>query len=462
MRPILRSMTGLLAAVVLCLASAGCGGHVEVPVVSVRSSGPDAAPRVPVVLVPGITGSALRDRDTGELVWGRGPEVLRPHDGGYSLARSIVDAEPRLEATEPLGTLRLFGGLIQKPVYGPVLETLDANGWTRGDLDAPAADADLYAFAYDWRQDNLQTVRELLERLRALAAAHESAGPFQFDLVCQSNGAHVCRYLTKYGDAEIEDALAGRAVPPKDLHVRKMILVGTSNGGAVRILREVHRGRRYVPLVGRYMQPETLFTFPAVLQDLPAFLARPFVDGEGRRLGVDLFDAETWRRYGLSVFTDEARERMARRPDIFGTEDDRFEYLKRNLERARDFHEALRRDVDVFDSAYYLLQSGYEPSPERVVLRTKRSAPGKPGHELLFAGDKELEKDPYLGYLVSSPGDGHATFDSQRALSPQEIDALAAPVYLVRGSHFEMILDPSTLHRMVDFLRMPLRDRPPG
>lgn len=444
----LRLLVAAVAVLVLSGALVGCGGKIESPVVTPRA---DAAPRIPVVLVPGITGSTLRDRESGETVWGRGPEVLRPKDGGYLLARSIVDDYVRLEATEPLGELRLFAGLVKKPVYGPVLETLAKNGWTRGDLAAPSADADLYAFAYDWRQDNLATVRELLEALRSLAETRASE-PFEVDLVCQSNGAHVCRYLTKYGGSELDDALAGRAEPPKDLKIRKIILVGTSNGGSVRILREVHRGRRYVPVIGRYMQPETLFTFPAVLQDLPGFLPRPFVDSQGRRLDVDLFDAETWQRYGISVFTDEARERMAKRPDLFGTEQDRLDYLDQNLRRARKLHEALARDVPSFDTAYYLLQSGYGPSPERAVLR---AAPG--GHELLFTDDKELEANPYLNYLVSSPGDGHATYDSQRALSPQEISALGAPAYFVDGSHFEMILDPATLRRLVDFLRMPLR-----
>ncbi|MDA8015818.1 MAG: hypothetical protein MPN21_00090 [Thermoanaerobaculia bacterium] len=425
------------------------------PVVAPRV---DVASRVPVVLVPGITGSVLRDQETGEVLWGRGPEVLAPKDGGYLLARPIVpvgaDAPDRLEAVEAIEQLRLFGGLVRKPVYGPVLETLVANGWVLGDLDAPDEGADLYAFAYDWRQDNVQTVGELLVRLRALARAHQrGAGdaPFAIDLICQSNGAHICRYLTKYGDAEPEDALAGRAESPSELRIRKMVLVGTSNGGSVRILREVHRGRRYVPLIGRTMQPETLFTFPAILQDLPAFLPEPFVDGRGRRLDIDLFDAETWQAYGLSVFSDEARDRMASRPDLFGTEADRVDYLRRNLQRARRFHDALSRDVARFDTAYYLLQSGYGSSPERAVLRSVAD-----GYELLFTGDEELEQDPYLHHLVSSPGDGHATYDSQRALSPQELRALAAPAYLVDGSHFEMILDPATLRRMVDFLHMPL------
>lgn len=436
-----------------------CAGEVTPPIVVPLI---DAASRVPVVVVPGISGSGLRERDGGKIVWGLGPEVLGPKDGGYDLARPIpskgvANGPDRLEATAVIDTMRLFGGFIIKPVYGPVMRTLERNGWTPGDLSAPSVDADLYAFAYDWRQDNLEAVGKLLERLHALARAYgwkEGDEPFAIDLICQSNGAHICRYLLKYGDADLDDALAGHGSPPRGLRIRKLLLVGTSNGGSVRILREVHRGRRYVTLIGRYMQPETLFTFPAIFQDLPTSPPRPFVDGHGHSLDIDLFDAETWRRYDISVFTDAARKRMAKRPDLFATEQDRFEFLVAMLARSKKLHEALARDVEAFDTAYYLLQSAYSPSPERVVLRDK---PGD-GYELQFTGDKALGRDPYLAYLVSSPGDGHATYDSQRALSPQELQALAAAPYLVRGSHFEMILDPSTLRRIVDFLRMPMKE----
>ena len=41
--------------------------------------------KTPLVFVPGVTGSKLRDAETRRTVFGRGVNVLVPHDGGYSM-----------------------------------------------------------------------------------------------------------------------------------------------------------------------------------------------------------------------------------------------------------------------------------------------------------------------------------------------------------------------------------------
>ena len=94
--------------------------------------------------------------------------------------------------------------------------------------------------------------------------------------------------------------------------MRKLILVGSSNGGGLRILRELDRGRNYISLIGRRWHPETLFTFPAIYQDLPVYRRDLFLDADGRELEIDLFDAESWRRHGWSVFSRAARRRLAK------------------------------------------------------------------------------------------------------------------------------------------------------
>lgn len=431
----------------------GCAGRSEPPVLRSLEA---ASERVPVILVPGITGSKLRSRASGELIWGDGRQLVSPKDGGYTLVRPLADPvdgpSSDAEAFGLLDRIRLFG-LASKQVYAPVVETLEANGWCRGNPSAPTPDADLYLFAYDWRADNIHAAGQLRALLESIAETRRGAerGPTEFDLVCQSNGAHICRYLAKYGAVTLEQAEAGQVPPPGGVHIRKLILVGTSNGGGMRILREVDRGRRYVPLVGRYMQPEVLFSFPAIFQDLPFYEPKPFVDEEGRRLEHDLYDPELWQRHGWSVFAPEARERMAKRPDLFGNEALRVDYLEQVLDRARRLHTLLATDgpweskeADPDLPRYYLLQNGYYPTPHLAVLREDGS--------LLFTGDDELKGRPYLSALVSSPGDGHATLESQLALSPAERRALAADPFLVSGGHFELFLDPGALRRMLDFL----------
>lgn len=425
--------------------------------------------RVPVVLVPGISGTELIDEESGETLWGDGRNLLLPWDGGYSVARSIrlgLEEDDGLVPGAVIEDMDLYG-IVRKAIYGPVPRMLERHGYVRGDLDAPAAGETLFLFPYDWRDVNVRAARRLTERLEALAQRIASASetvdePVPIDLICQSNGAHVCRYVLKFGRASLEDALAGTARPSPSFRIRKLLLVGTSNGGGLRLLRVIDRGRRYVPVVGREILPEVMFTMPAFFEDLPVYEPTPFVDVQGRPLDVGLFDAESWVRYGWSVFDDEVRARLAEadRPDLFGTEEERIEFLRQMLSRAQALHEAIGRDVPIGDTEIYLLQNGYWPTPHLGVLESKRSAGDDASDDgetnddwrLLFTGDEELEDRPYLLALVSQPGDGHATVESQRALTPSELANLAAAPYLVQDSHFELILHPGTLRRILDFL----------
>ncbi len=445
----LKRLSVLASLVIACCAWLVGGCATSKPSAPTLRSLAERSPKVPVVLVPGITGSELRDRRTGELIWGLGKQIVTPHDGGYELVRPLTDpidgAAAHVEAGEVLSTMHL--GPLKKTIYGPIPEMLENHGYVPGDFRAPAPEADLFTFAYDWRGDNIFAARTLRERLEALAD-HRGDG-YAVDLICQSNGAHICRYLLKYGAESLEQAESGNARPSERFRIRKIILVGTSNGGSMRILREVHRGRKYLPLVGRVMQPEVLFSFPAVFQDLPAHIDEPFVDAEGRPVDLPLFEADTWVQKVWSVFQPEAQARMAEQPDLFGDREQQIDYLRRALDRAQRLHRLLATDVPHFgDTRYYSLQNGYTPTPHLAIVGAR------PG-ELWFTDDKHLKDRPYLTSLISRPGDGHATVDSQGALSPQELAAFTLPPYLVHGGHFELILEPNSLRRLLDFLDQP-------
>lgn len=397
--------------------------------------------RVPVVLVPGISGSLLADGRSGETIWGLGQNLVSPYDHGYSLTRSLVGPDFLVPAgvIEDMSLFRVF----DKEVYGPVADVLEANGYTRGDVASPAAGGNLYLFDYDWRQDNVASAARLAELLERIAAAH---GRREVDLICQSNGAHVCRWTLKYPGLSLEEAEAGKVAQPGFV-VRRMVLVGSANGGSLRILRELHRGRSYVPLIGRRIEPEVLFSMPALFQDLPAYTPRPFLDEEGRPLLLELYDASVWRRYGFSIFSDAARARVNRRPDLYGDEETRLRFLAQSLDVARRFHQQLARDLPLGPTRIYSIQNSYERTPHAALLWQRDGR-----WELLFTDDPALEKMPYATALAAAPGDGHATVESQQFLSPNEKAALAAPPYYVVGPHFELIQDPGALRRLLDFL----------
>jgi hypothetical protein len=268
-------------------------------------------------------------------------------------------------------------------------------------------------------------------------------------LLCQSSGAHVCRWFAKYGGASLEQVEAGGGRPPAGVTVARLILVGSSNGGSLRILRELDRGRRYLPVIGRKWQPETLFTFPSLYEDLPAYRGDLFVGGGGEALDVDLYDSASWTRYGWSAFGASSRRRLLRlaasgrqqegmRGAAFGTEKERIDYLRTALDRARRFQRALRSEPPGFRApSVHFIQGREDPAtPERAVLVEE----GEGEWRLLFTGDREVDTSPLLRDLTSTLGDGHATLASQAWLGAQETQALAgAPVY-VPGEHFELIL----------------------
>jgi hypothetical protein len=422
-----------------------------------------------VVLVPGATGSMLRD-SSGAVRWGRGIDLLRPHDGGYALVRPIAPgASPSsLEAFAVLESIHL-AGLIRKPVYGPLLRGLEAIGYRRGDFASPRPTDTLLPFAWDWRASHAEGAARLARSLETVRRAW-GVEVLPVALVCQSSGAHLCRFFAKYGGASLDQVEAGHGRPPERIDVTTIVLVGSSNGGSLRILRELDRGRSYIPLIGRDWRPETLFTFPALYEDLPAYRHDLFVGGEGEALAVDLYDANAWTRYGWSAFGKAARRRLERAGTAgrFGSEAQRLEYLRSTLDRARRFQAALHTDVGWSrPPRYHVIQGKSDPlTPERAVLLRAGATSHQPADtaadaagastggrwRLSFAGDDEVDRDPRLRELAAADGDGHATLESQRWLSPEETAAIAGPPVYVPGAHFEMILTPEASAALADAL----------
>jgi hypothetical protein len=269
-------------------------------------------------------------------------------------------------------------------------------------------------------------------------------------LVCQSNAGHIGRYVVKYGGGSLDEAEAGAARPPPGIEVEKLVFVGTANGGGLRTLHEMNRGRTYVPVIGRQWSPETLFTFASLYEDLPVYRQDLFFDAGGRLVRVNLFDAWNWQRFGWSVFGRAARARLQRhgREKVFGDEADRIRYLQNALRNAQRFHRLLNHDVDWFGpTRYYFVQNLYTPTPERAMLIEDRGQ-----WRTLFLNDAPVKRNPYLFSLASAPGDEHATLDSQMWLSPQEKAALAQPPVYIKGGHFEIILSPASQQRLLEFL----------
>jgi hypothetical protein len=403
-----------------------------------------------VIIVPGFSGTKLRDPADGKIIWGTAGPLFFPRDGGYSLALPLDPAERVRQGYEAFDVVRgMRIAFIKVDIYAKLIEVLEANGYRLGDLENPSADDTLFVFPYDWRYNNVSAAADLTEKLQRLQQVRGDP-TLRLHVICHSNAGRIARYMMKYGGATLDDAVAGRASPPAGIHVEKLILVATANGGATNGFRNLLQGRSYAPLIGRKIRPEVAFSFDAAFETLPVYRDKLFFGEDGTALDVDLFDAANWERYGWSIYSPAVDKRLRKRgrADLFGEPRQRREHLEWNLDRARRLHDVLVREVPGIPATrYYLVQNGYRETPDRVLLRRDEK-----GHwETLFFPKAPLDEGPLFS-LASSPGDGHATVLSQQWLSPYERDSLAREPLYVPAYHRTIVHHPTTHRAILDYL----------
>lgn len=407
-------------------------------------------PKTPLILVPGLTGSKLRERETGKVVWGNTARLLSPRDGGRALALPIDPVLGEGADIVPFDVIRRIDlGLVKLDIYGGLIDLLQDAGYRLGSLDDPRPGDTLFVFPHDWRRNNAAIAADLVARLERLKARRNEA-ELRVHVICHSNSARIVRYAMKYGGALLDDAWAGRAGPPAGIHVEKLVLIGTANGGSTNGFRNMHEGRSYAALIGRVFRQETIFTFESAFEALPAYRTDLFFDASGEVLDVDLFDAANWERYGWSIYAPGPAKRLREkgRDAIFGTPAQRREYLAKSLERARRLQTVLLRDVPGFPATRYLMvQNDRRATPDRVLLARDRHG----NWRTTFFPDRAVRKPPYVA-LASTPGDGHAALLSQAWLSPQEIEALDAEPLHVPAYHRTLIRHPATQRAIMEFL----------
>jgi pimeloyl-ACP methyl ester carboxylesterase len=406
----------------------------------------------PVIVIPGTLGSQLVNRRTGEQVW---PGLFVPHSDTLALpiaSTVFTENADDIVATEILETARLAKLIPEISVYDSLLETLERyGGYRRGQLDAPPEDGDrdtFYVFAYDWRRDNVESAQMLAQKIARLKQ-QLNRPDLRFDIIAHSMGGLVARYYAMYGD---RDALqAGSDGPRPDWsgaqHLEKLVMLGTPNAGLMDALRTLLRGysvvetnRPHIPLLNR-LDREVVFTTPAVYQLLPHRGQARFLDAELQPLEVDLFDSETWRRFGWSVAFDrgfrerEQRSLLKRRGEQGAAEAnrraaEREQFLRAALARAEAFHRALNAASAPPETLrFYLFGGDCEPTLDAAMIatikgerRTLFSSGGAPGgrrarrraFEAMFApGDGRVTRRSLFGLRPNSATDDH-TADTRR------------------------------------------------
>ncbi|HMF54811.1 MAG TPA: hypothetical protein VK619_00505 [Pyrinomonadaceae bacterium] len=320
----------------------------------------------PIIVIPGILGSQLVNSETGEVVW---PSAFRSSEDGLALpvSANLESNHDSLVPRKIIDTARFqYANIKIGPevyIYHDLLEALkNYGGYREGDWDNPGEGGDqdtFYVFAYDWRRDNVESARLLIRKIESLKR-NLNRPDLRFNVLAHSMGGLVARYAARYGDADLppdgerpSPTWAGAA------HISKIIMFGTPNAGSADAFATLIEGysvteglRRRLPLLNK-LSREDVLTGPSIFQLLPHASVMRFLDENLQPITVDLYDPQSWLRYGWSAYGDpDFRQRFVAgrmRGDYAplrpGSLEDLDAYFAAALHRAKRFHEAL--DVQV-------------------------------------------------------------------------------------------------------------------
>ena len=233
----------------------------------------------PVIVLPGIMGSALRDQYPvePETVWSpfkffiKAYERITPHP-----------SDTRYELKEPA---RVVADQVFELIYAEFIEELRHNLTAKADEPIP-----VFPFAYDWRQP-LEITQELLAefidevigRTKLLRYYHEAGYggpkfPAKVNLAAHSvGGLMVAGYLQKYGQAK----------------VHRIATVGAPLRGSLEAVAKTAVGVGALGTApGSSRERETARVTPALYYLLPSFAGAVIADPG---LSDDLFLPGTWQ-----------------------------------------------------------------------------------------------------------------------------------------------------------------------
>lgn len=167
-----------------------------------------------IVIVPGYMGSKLRDRRTGQIVWLDVPALLSDLDQLEPRLKALFAAmhypNPNLEPAGLTDQIVFLPPFLKQEHYGRLFEALEGFGCSPVDHPLPGK-IPVHTFAYDWRQDNRLSARQLAAAVHGWRGQHNGGKAW---LIAHSNGGIVSRwYIEKENGKNDVSHLALMASP---------------------------------------------------------------------------------------------------------------------------------------------------------------------------------------------------------------------------------------------------------
>ena len=379
-----------VAVLLLGLALAGCGERPRPDLKRLYLLSAATAETAPVILIPGVFGSRLRDRASGTEVWpGAWWRILF---SSYADLALEIDPDSDMPRDSALEAYDIAEAALGRDYYRPIIETLTRfGGYARATPGTRAKKGErrLYVFSYDWRQDNVVSVRALHRLIEAVQRDYDDPD-LRVDLVAHSMGGLIARYYLRFGTRDVLDGGAHPISMDGAARVRKLVLLGTPNLGSVNSLNAFLTGE---PVGLGRIAPRTLATMPSGYQLFPHPLARWLIDLDGRARNDELFDPQTWQQHRWSIFETEPAPVLRR-------------YFEHQLERARRFAWMLSAPEPVSPIRYVLFGGDCHLTPARLVIE---NADGREAVRLAPADVKSPRPGVAYDELMLEPGDGRVT-----------------------------------------------------
>ncbi len=279
-----------------------------------QPASPRPAKKNPVIVIPGVLGSRLVNRKTNEVAW---PKFTGTNSQQLALpitSTNFAENQDDLIATEIIDRARFFQLAPEIGFYDSLLTALEqSGGYRHGSFDNPPSDGDhniYYVFAYDWRRDNIESARLLMQKISKLKQ-QLNRPDLQFDIVAHSMGGLIARYVAMYGDHDVMSDDEPRPDWSGAHHIARLMMFGTPNSGSMDALSTLIKGYSVLgtnlPRLKLLdaLDRDAIFTTPSAYQLLPHGGYSRFYDGNLNLLPLDLFDVETWRKYGWSIAFDD-------------------------------------------------------------------------------------------------------------------------------------------------------------
>lgn len=326
----------------------------------------------PVIIIPGLIGSELVNKSTGETVWFN-IQRSKTDDLRLPISMNLRANKDDLEPGDIIRNIKYLKFLPETEIYQNIASSLVLPGaYREGNWDTPGEndfqDA-YYVFPYDWRRDNIETAQLLIGKINALKLKLKRPD-LKFNIVAHSMGGLIARYAAMYGDADLPRGTR-RIVPTwaGAKSINKVFLVGTPNEGSVPSLSALLNGYGITRINLPFVQSITrfdMFTIPSIYQLLPHGGTLRAFDENLKPLRIDIYSPATWEKYGWAAYTD---PRFSKEFTIQEQAQAKA-YFRIVLNRAKRFHQALDGPASAQKVVpMYVLGSDCKPTLDGVIIR---------------------------------------------------------------------------------------------